>query len=62
MTNKLKYSRIVSMMKNSKLPTFEELMTNLRKPEALAEAKRRAEEEKKREWRKGVKKNELSIR
>jgi len=35
-------------MKNSKLPTFEELMENLRKPEALAEAKRRADEEKKR--------------
>ena len=40
-------------MKNSKIPTFEELMTNLRKPEALAEAKRRADEEKKREWKKG---------
>ncbi|OPZ24426.1 MAG: hypothetical protein BWZ03_00186 [bacterium ADurb.BinA186] len=39
-------------MKNSKIPTFEELMTNLRKPEALAEAKRRADEEKKREWKK----------
>jgi len=36
------------MINKSKLPTFEELMTNLRKPEALAEAKRRAEEEKKR--------------
>ena len=41
------------MINKSKLPTFEELMTNLRKPEALAEAKRRADEEKKREWKKG---------
>jgi hypothetical protein len=41
------------MINKSKLPTFEELMTNLRTPEALAEAKRRAEEEKKREWKKG---------
>jgi len=36
------------MINKSKLPTFEELMTNLRKPEALAEAKRRADEEIKR--------------
>lgn len=48
MTNKLKYSILLVKMKNSKIPTFEELMTNLRKPEALAEAKRRADEEKKR--------------
>jgi len=41
------------MINKSKLPTFEELMENLRKPEALAEAKRRADEEKKREWKKG---------
>lgn len=36
------------MMMNSKLPTFEELMKNIRRPEALEEAKRRADEEKKR--------------
>ena len=48
-------------MKNNKLPTFEELMTNLRKPEALAEAKRRAEEEKKENGKKEVKKNELPL-
>ena len=53
MTNLIKYSRITIKMKNNKLPTFEELMINLRKPEALAEAKRRADEEKKREWKKG---------
>ena len=53
MTNKLKYSILLVKMKNNKLPTFEELMENLRKPEALAEAKRRADEEKKREWKKG---------
>lgn len=35
-------------MKNDKIPTFEELMTNIRTPEALREAKRRADEEKKR--------------
>lgn len=35
-------------MKNNKIPTFEELMRNIRTPEALAEAKRRADEEKKR--------------
>jgi hypothetical protein len=40
-------------MKNNKLPTFEELMTNLRTPEALAEAKRRADEEIKRMEKKG---------
>jgi hypothetical protein len=40
-------------MKNSKIPTFEELMTNLRTPEALAEAKRRADEEIKRMEKKG---------
>ena len=53
LTNKLKYSILLVKMHKSKIPTFEELMTNLRKPEALAEAKQRADEEKKREWKKG---------
>ena len=53
MTNLIKYSRITIKRKNNKLPTFEELMINLRKPEALAEAKRRADEVKKREWKRG---------
>ena len=53
MTNKLKYSILLVKMKNNKLPTFEELMTNLRTPEALAEAKRRADEEIKRMEKKG---------
>jgi len=48
------FATVAILMKmNNKIPTFEELMINLRRPEALAEAKRRADEEKKREWKKG---------
>lgn len=38
------------MMKNSKLPTFEELMAGIRSQKAMAEAKKRAEEERERQW------------
>lgn len=41
------------MNKNNRLPTFEELMESIRTPEALEEAKRRADEEIKRMERGG---------